>query len=89
METLWLAVLGTLTAGYFSLAGFDYGTGLLLPFRRRDVALQRMNPFFLGNEVWLVAAIGVLFAAFPGSKANSCPARTARSRWSSRDWCCS
>ncbi|WP_330270952.1 cytochrome d ubiquinol oxidase subunit II [Lentzea sp. NBC_00516] len=65
METLWLVVLGMLTVGYFALAGFDYGTGLLLPFRRREVALQRMNPFFLGNEVWLVAAIGVLFAAFP------------------------
>ena len=65
METLWLVVLGTLTVGYFALAGFDYGTGLLLPFRRREIALQRMNPFFLGNEVWLVAAIGVLFAAFP------------------------
>ncbi|MEV6713237.1 cytochrome d ubiquinol oxidase subunit II [Lentzea sp. NPDC051208] len=65
MQTLWLVVLGTLTVGYFALAGFDYGTGLLLPFRRREVALQRMNPFFLGNEVWLVAAIGVLFAAFP------------------------
>ncbi len=65
METLWLVVLGTLTAGYFALAGFDYGTGLLLPFRRREVALHRMTPFFLGNEVWLVAAIGVLFAAFP------------------------
>ncbi|WP_053739406.1 cytochrome d ubiquinol oxidase subunit II [Nocardia sp. NRRL S-836] len=65
METLWLVVLGTLTAGYFALAGFDYGTGLLLPFRGRTAALHRMTPFFLGNEVWLVAAIGVLFAAFP------------------------
>ena len=65
METLWLVVLGTLTVGYFALAGFDYGTGLLLPFRRREEALHRMTPFFLGNEVWLVAAIGVLFAAFP------------------------
>ncbi|MEV6243009.1 cytochrome d ubiquinol oxidase subunit II [Lentzea sp. NPDC051838] len=65
MEFLWLVVLGVLTTGYFALAGFDYGTGLLLPFQRKDVALQRMTPFFLGNEVWLVAAIGVLFAAFP------------------------
>jgi hypothetical protein len=63
METLWLVVLGTLTVGYFALAGFDYGTGLLLPFRKD--ALPRMTPFFLGNEVWLVAAVGVLFAAFP------------------------
>ncbi|SDG76358.1 Cytochrome bd terminal oxidase subunit II [Lentzea fradiae] len=65
METLWLVVLGTLATGYFTLAGFDYGTGLLLPFRRRDEALSRMTPFFLGNEVWLVAAVGVLLAAFP------------------------
>lgn len=65
METLWLIVLGVLVVGYFSLAGFDYGTGLLLPFRKRDETLGRMTPFFLGNEVWLVAAIGVLFAAFP------------------------
>jgi len=65
METLWLTVLGVLTVGYFALAGFDYGTGLLLPFRRGDETLRRMTPFFLGNEVWLVAAIGVLFAAFP------------------------
>ncbi len=65
METLWLIVLGVLTVGYFALAGFDYGTGILLPFRRRDETLHRMTPFFLGNEVWLVAAIGVLFAAFP------------------------
>ena len=65
MEFLWLVVLGVLTMGYFALAGFDYGTGLLLPFRRKDLALHRMTPFFLGNEVWLVAAIGVLFAAFP------------------------
>ncbi|GAA3630464.1 bd-type cytochrome oxidase subunit II [Lentzea atacamensis] len=65
METLWLVVLGVLTVGYFALAGFDYGTGLLLPFRGRAETLQRMTPFFLGNEVWLVAAVGVLFAAFP------------------------
>ncbi len=65
METLWLVLLGTLTVGYFALAGFDYGTGLLLPFRERGAALHRMTPFFLGNEVWLVAAVGVLFAAFP------------------------
>ena len=65
METLWLTILGTLAVGYFALAGFDYGTGLLLPFRGKDQVLRRMTPFFLGNEVWLVAVVGVLFAAFP------------------------
>jgi cytochrome d ubiquinol oxidase subunit II len=32
---------------------------------RRRVALTAVGPFFLANEVWLVAAVGVLFGAFP------------------------
>ncbi|WP_282793820.1 cytochrome d ubiquinol oxidase subunit II [Streptomyces sp. CC224B] len=31
----------------------------------RNAALDAMAPFFLGNEVWLVAFTGVLFGAFP------------------------
>ncbi|MEU4807054.1 cytochrome d ubiquinol oxidase subunit II [Actinosynnema sp. NPDC023587] len=70
MEGLWIVLLGLLTAGYFALAGFDYGVGLLFRFVGRDEAerarvLRAMTPFFLGNEVWLVAAVGVLFGAFP------------------------
>ncbi|MBB5956191.1 cytochrome d ubiquinol oxidase subunit II [Saccharothrix tamanrassetensis] len=70
MEGLWVALLGLLTAGYFALAGFDYGVGLLFRFVGRDEAertgvIRTMTPFFLGNEVWLVAAVGVLFGAFP------------------------
>ncbi|MBW4719263.1 cytochrome d ubiquinol oxidase subunit II [Saccharothrix obliqua] len=71
MEGLWVVLLALLTAGYFALAGFDYGVGLLFRFVGRDEAergrvLRSMTPFFLGNEVWLVAAAGVLFGAFPG-----------------------
>lgn len=70
METFWVALLGLLTADYFALAGFDYGTALLLRFTGRDERERRrvlgaMTPFVLGNEVWLVAAVGVLFGAFP------------------------
>ena len=32
---------------------------------RRRAALTALGPFFLGNEVWLVAAVGILFGAFP------------------------
>ncbi|GAA4447245.1 hypothetical protein GCM10023148_53590 [Actinokineospora soli] len=68
MVTLWFVLLGALFAGYFALAGADYGTALLLrtapPGRRREV-LAATGPFFLGNEVWLVAAVGVMFGAFP------------------------
>ncbi|CAL9654844.1 cytochrome d ubiquinol oxidase subunit II [Streptomyces sp. enrichment culture] len=82
LETLWLALLGLLLAGYFVLGGYDYGVQMLHPFLRgseeRDgggdgegergadnAALDAMAPFFLGNEVWLVAFAGVMFGAFP------------------------
>ena len=69
MEIAWMALLGALFAGYLVLGGLDYGVGVLLagepdPARRR-VALTAVGPFFLANEVWLVAAVGVLFGAFP------------------------
>jgi cytochrome d ubiquinol oxidase subunit II len=80
METVWYLGLGGLFAVYFALAGYDYGVGLLLPWAggRRLVAgadasgdtgrratLNALGPFFLGNEVWLVASAGVLLGAFP------------------------
>lgn len=70
MVILWWCVLGFLTAGYFALAGYDYGVGMLLGRLGRDEAGRRrvlgaFGPFFLANEVWLVAAVGVLFGAFP------------------------
>ncbi|MBF9128042.1 cytochrome d ubiquinol oxidase subunit II [Plantactinospora sp. S1510] len=32
---------------------------------RRRADLTALGPYFLGNEVWLVAAVGILFGAFP------------------------
>jgi cytochrome d ubiquinol oxidase subunit II len=70
MATFWWCVLGLLTCGYFALAGYDYGVGMLLPAfesgeRKRRQTLGALGPFFLANEVWLVAAVGLLFGAFP------------------------
>ncbi len=31
----------------------------------RRLTLNAVGPFFLGNEVWLVATVGILFGAFP------------------------
>ncbi|WP_328367427.1 cytochrome d ubiquinol oxidase subunit II [Micromonospora zamorensis] len=69
MDLAWYALLGLFFTGYLMLAGYDYGVGLLLargggPALRRE-ALTALGPFFLGNEVWLVAAVGILFGAFP------------------------
>ncbi|MEV4770866.1 cytochrome d ubiquinol oxidase subunit II [Micromonospora humida] len=69
MTLLWYALLGLLFAGYLVLAGYDYGVGLLLARRDTPAAhrarLTALGPFLLGNEVWLVAAVGILFGAFP------------------------
>ncbi|MFI5833824.1 cytochrome d ubiquinol oxidase subunit II [Micromonospora sp. NPDC051300] len=74
MELAWYALLGLFFAAYLVLGGYDYGVGLLLARRAgtgpgdalaRRVALTAVGPFFLGNEVWLVATVGILFGAFP------------------------
>lgn len=63
-------VLAFFSLGYLVLAGADIGVGMLLPYlgrtpgERREV-IAAIAPFFLGNEVWLVAAAGVLAGLFP------------------------
>lgn len=69
MATIWYGLLGLFFAAYLVLGGYDYGSGLLLARARtsaeRRAVLTAVGPFFLGNEVWLVAAAGILFGAFP------------------------
>ncbi|MFB9832873.1 cytochrome d ubiquinol oxidase subunit II, partial [Actinoallomurus acaciae] len=72
MDTLAYALLGFFGIGYFVLGGADIGVGMLLPFLGRDrrLTLAAIAPFFLGNEVWLVATAGLLTALFPGLEAE-------------------
>ncbi|WP_225102089.1 cytochrome d ubiquinol oxidase subunit II [Streptomyces sp. CoH27] len=82
LETAWLGVLGLMLAGYFVLGGYDYGVQMLHPFlggpredqqaerSGQNPALDAIAPFFLGNEVWLVAFAGVMFGAFPHLEGN-------------------
>jgi len=70
LETIWFLLWGVLWAVYFMLDGFDLGLGTLVPFVTRNdvekrVAYNSMGPFWDGNEVWLITAGGVTFAAFP------------------------
>ena len=74
LGTIWFALWGVLWAVYFILDGFDLGMGSLLPFVARDEKQRRTiynaaGPFWDGNEVWLITAGGVTFAAFPGTYA--------------------
>ncbi len=70
LETIWFLLWGVLWAIYFILDGYDLGIGTLVPFlgksdRDRRVMFNSMGPFWDGNEVWLITAGGVTFAAFP------------------------
>jgi len=70
LEQIWFLLWGILWAVYFMLDGFDLGLGTLAPFvatgdRDRKVIYNSMGPFWDGNEVWLITAGGVTFAAFP------------------------
>lgn len=70
LPVIWFVIWGLLWAVYFMLDGFDLGMGTLLPFLAKNntekrIMLNAAGPFWDGNEVWLITAGGVTFAAFP------------------------
>jgi len=70
LETTWFILWGIVWSIYFMLDGFDLGLGTMMPFISRNETERRivynsMGPFWDGNEVWLITAGGVTFAAFP------------------------
>src|SRR5215469_18847860 len=71
MATFWFIVTAVLWTGFFVLEGFDFGVGALHSFVGQDDAGRRavintIGPLWDGNEVWLIVAGAVMFAAFPG-----------------------
>ena len=75
LETRWFLLWGVLWTVYFMLGGFDLGAGMLSPvIAKTDAEKQKVlggviGPFWDGNEVWLITAGGVTFAAFPAAYA--------------------
>lgn len=75
METIWFCLIAVMIAIYVLLDGFDLGAGAvsLLVARtdaeRRQV-LATIGPVWDGNEVWLLAAGGTLYFAFPALYAS-------------------
>ncbi|RLE16521.1 MAG: cytochrome d ubiquinol oxidase subunit II [Acidobacteria bacterium] len=70
LNITWFILWGLLWAVYFMLDGFDLGLGALMPLYAKNDTEKRMifnamGPFWDGNEVWLITAGGVTFAAFP------------------------
>ena len=75
MGTLWFCLVAMMITVYVLLDGFDLGAGAihLLVARtdeeRRQV-LASVGPVWDGNEVWLIAAGGTLYFAFPALYAS-------------------
>jgi cytochrome d ubiquinol oxidase subunit II len=76
LPTIWFVAIAVLWTGYFVLEGFDFGVGMLLPVLSRGadpahresdrrVVINAIGPVWDGNEVWLITAVGAMFAAFP------------------------
>jgi cytochrome d ubiquinol oxidase subunit II len=79
LQTGWFAAVALLWIGFLLLEGFDFGIAALLPVlgRRasdRHLMLRSIGPLWDGNEVWLITAVGAVFAAFPGWYATWLPA---------------
>ena len=76
MEILWFCVVAFMLAMYVVLDGFDLGAGIihLLAAKtdpERRTILNAIGPVWDGNEVWLLAAGGTLYFAFPLLYASS------------------
>src|SRR5574341_533000 len=75
METIWFCIIAVMIAMYVVLDGFDLGAGILHVFVARNDAERRqvlgsIGPVWDGNEVWLLAAGGTLYFAFPALYAS-------------------
>jgi cytochrome d ubiquinol oxidase subunit II len=76
MATLWFMIVAAMLTAYVVLDGFDLGAGViyLIAARTHDerrTILRAIGPVWDGNEVWLLAAGGTLYFAFPQLYASS------------------
>src|SRR5215475_1191798 len=70
METVWFVIVTAMLGIYTVLDGFDFGAGILHRLvartdEERPTVLAAIEPYWDGNEVWLIAAGALLFLAFP------------------------
>lgn len=70
MGFIWFWLIATMLVAYIVLDGFDLGVGILHVFltrteEQRQIMIRSIGPVWDGNEVWLVAAGGTIYFAFP------------------------
>jgi cytochrome d ubiquinol oxidase subunit II len=76
MASLWFCIVAVMIATYVVLDGFDLGAGAIYLIaaktnEERRRVLGAIGPVWDGNEVWLLAAGGTLYFAFPQLYASS------------------
>ena len=76
LPVIWFCIIAVMLAIYVVLDGFDLGAGIVhLGVARtedeRRAVLKSIGPVWDGNEVWLLAAGGTLYFAFPALYASS------------------
>lgn len=70
LRVIWWGGLGFLLVAYAVMDGFDLGVATVLPLVARQdverrVVINVIGPVWEGNQVWLVVAGGIVFAAWP------------------------
>ncbi len=70
LRQIWWLLLGVLLIGFAIMDGADLGVAMLLPAvaktdDERRVLYNVIGPVWEGNQVWLITAGGVVFAAWP------------------------
>jgi cytochrome bd ubiquinol oxidase subunit II len=76
MGSLWFCIVAMMLTVYVVLDGFDLGVGIVHLFVGRNEAeratvMRAIGPVWDGNEVWILAAGGTLYFAFPALYASS------------------
>lgn len=76
MSTLAFVLVAIVFAVYALLDGYDLGVGTLMLFVARSSSerasgMAAIGPVWNGNEVWLIAGGGALFALFPQAYASA------------------
>ncbi|MEZ2720205.1 cytochrome d ubiquinol oxidase subunit II [Paenalcaligenes hominis] len=70
LRHVWWVLLGVLLVAFAIMDGADLGVAMLLPLVAKTDAERRVlynviGPVWEGNQVWLIVAGGVIFAAWP------------------------
>ena len=70
LKLIWWGLVLFMMVGFIVMDGFDLGIAMLLPLVSKDdedrrLVINSVGPVWEGNQVWLIAGAGALFAAWP------------------------